>query len=49
MECANLKASCPKKQYTYLKPSLEEEEYGTVMTVTHPFSNRNRFREPKAT
>jgi hypothetical protein len=38
-----------QKQYGYLKPGLEEEEYGTVMTVTDPFSNRIRFCERKAT
>jgi hypothetical protein len=38
-----------QKQYGYLKPGLEEEEYGTVMTVTDPFSNRIQFCERKAT
>ena len=38
-----------QKQYAYLKPGLEEAEYGTVMTVTDPFSNRIRFCERKAT
>jgi hypothetical protein len=38
-----------QKQYPYLKLSVEAEEYGDVMTVTDPFSNRIRFCEPKAT
>jgi hypothetical protein len=38
-----------QKRYPYLKPSVEAEEYGAVMTVTDPFSNRIRFCEPKAT
>lgn len=33
------------KQYTYLKPGIEQLDWGNVMTVTDPFSNRIRFCE----
>ncbi len=34
------------KDYTYLKPGIEDLPWGAVMTVTDPFSNRIRFCEP---
>jgi hypothetical protein len=33
------------KDYTYLKPGVEDLPWGMVMTVTDPFSNRIRFCE----
>lgn len=33
------------KEYTHMKPSVEEEPWGMVMGVTDPFSNRIRFCE----
>lgn len=33
------------KDYTYLKPGIEDQPWGKVMTVTDPFSNRIRFCE----
>ena len=33
------------KQYLYMKPGLEREEWGLEMQVTDPFNNRIRFIE----
>jgi len=33
------------KDYTYMKPGIEEEAWGLVMEVTDPFSNHIRFCE----
>jgi hypothetical protein len=35
-----------RKDYTYMKPGIEELDWGMVMSVTDPFSNRIRFCEP---
>jgi catechol 2,3-dioxygenase-like lactoylglutathione lyase family enzyme len=34
------------KDYTYMKPGIEALDWGNVMTVTDPFSNKIRFSEP---
>ena len=36
-----------RKEYAYGKPSVEEQPWGLVMTVTDPFSNRIRFCQEK--
>lgn len=36
------------KDYTYMKPGIEVMDWGNVMTVTDPFSNKIRFSEPVA-
>ncbi len=36
------------KKYTNMKPGIEEEAWGLVMTVTDPFGNRIRFCERQA-
>lgn len=33
------------KDYTYMKPGIEAMDWGQVMTLTDPFSNRIRFCE----
>lgn len=33
------------KDYTYMKPGIEALDWGNVMTVTDPFSNRIKFCE----
>lgn len=38
-------AELSNKDYRYLKPGLEEEDWGLVMEVTDPFNNRIRFME----
>ena len=35
-----------RKDYTYMKPGIEDLAWGKVMSVTDPFSNRIRFCEP---
>ena len=35
-----------EKDYTYMKPGIEDQPWGAVLTVTDPFSNRIRFCEP---
>lgn len=35
-----------RKDYTYMKPGIEKLDWGMVMSVTDPFSNRIRFCEP---
>ena len=34
------------KEYRYLKPGIEDQPWGQVLTVTDPFANRIRFTEP---
>ncbi len=34
------------RDYTYMKPGIEDLPWGKVMSVTDPFSNRIRFTEP---
>lgn len=34
-----------ERDYTYLKPGIEEQPWGRMMSVTDPFSNRIRFCE----
>ncbi|PJN37930.1 glyoxalase/bleomycin resistance/extradiol dioxygenase family protein [Streptomyces sp. CB02959] len=41
-----LHAELAAKDYPYLRPGLEEDEFGTCLTVTDPFGNRIRFNEP---
>lgn len=36
-----------RKDYDYGKPSVEDQAWGSVMTVTDPFSNRIRFCQEK--
>ncbi|MEO9338103.1 glyoxalase superfamily protein [Mesorhizobium sp. SB112] len=36
-----------KKNYRYMKPGLEDEEWGLEVTVIDPFGNRIRFIERK--
>lgn len=39
-------AELAAKDYRYMKPGLESQEWGLEMQVTDPFSNRIRFMEP---
>ncbi|ANZ15437.1 glyoxalase superfamily protein [Streptomyces noursei] len=41
-----LHAELTAKDYPYLRPGLEEDEFGTCLTLTDPFGNRLRFNEP---
>jgi hypothetical protein len=35
-----------RRDYAYMKPGIEKLDWGMVMSVTDPFSNRIRFCEP---
>ncbi|WP_241778104.1 glyoxalase superfamily protein [Streptomyces sp. CT34] len=40
-----LHAELAAKDYPYQHPGLEEDEFGTSLTLTDPFGNRLRFNE----
>ncbi|MFK0291197.1 glyoxalase superfamily protein [Streptomyces sp. NPDC090442] len=40
-----LHAELATKGYPYLRPGLEEDEFGTCLTLTDPFGNRIRLNE----
>ncbi|GAA2647022.1 glyoxalase superfamily protein [Streptomyces lunalinharesii] len=42
-----LHAELTAKDYPYLRPGLEEDEFGTGLTLIDPFGNRLRFNEPR--
>ncbi|KUL54762.1 bleomycin resistance protein [Streptomyces sp. NRRL F-4489] len=41
-----LHAELAAKDYPYLRPGLEEDEFGAGLLLTDPFGNRLRFNEP---
>lgn len=43
---AALQKELAAKNYRYMRPGLERQEWGLEVTVTDPFGNRIRFMEP---
>ena len=41
----DLQSELSAKNYRYMKPGVEEQDWGPEMQVTDPFGNRIRFME----